>query len=325
MQAVVCKEYGPPSVLYLTEMEKPVPKKNEVLVKVKASTVTAGAVWIRKGVFPGSKFYTLFIRLFFGILKPRRPVMGLEFSGIVEESGAEVSKFQKGDHVYGTTKGLRNGAYADYICVPEKRRSGVMALMPELLSFEAAAALPIGGMTALQLLKKAGIKRDMHVMIYGASGSVGTYAVQIAKYFGCYVTAACSSANVHLVKSIGADRAIDYNNLTGKPCDHQFDIIFDAVGKLPPSVAKRMRTNGARIVSVTDMTYEKSRYLDCLHKLIHDGKLEPVIDRIYAIEEIVKAHEYVEMGHKKGNVVIALAAPAKQSTTSCWTFNYSES
>ena len=325
MKAVVYKEYGPPYVLHLTEIEKPIPKKNEILVKVNASTVTSGSVWIRKGVFPGSKLYTLMIRLLFGILKPRHRVIGMEFSGVVEDCGAGVSKFHKGDYVYGTTKGLKNGAYADYICVPEARRSGVMSLMPDRLSFESAAALPIGGMTAFQLLTKAGIKRNMHVMIYGASGSVGTYAVQIAKYFGCVVTAACSSANFHLVKSIGADKTIDYIKLIEEAGHQKFDIVFDAVGKLSPSVAKHLRSAGAKTVSVIEMTYEKGEYLDCLHKIIYEGKLEPVIDRIYSIEEIVKAHEYVELGHKKGNVVVTLSAPPKQANSSCFNFNYCES
>lgn len=322
MQAIVYKEYGPPSVLHLAEIEKPIPKKDEVLVKVIASTVTAGSIWLRKGSYPSSWLYTLFIRLFFGIIKPRRPVIGFEFSGIVEESGNEVTMFRKGDHVYGTTKGLKNGAYADYVCVPEKRKSGVISLIPEGFSFEAAAALPIGGMTALQLLKRAGIKKDMHVLIYGASGSVGTYAVQIAKYYSCFVTAACSRANFDLVRSIGADRVIDYKKLVAMPFKNEFDIVFDAVGKLSPSVAKSMRRTGGRNISVTESTNEKCEYLQCLHEIIKKGKLEPVIDRVYSIHEIVKAHAYVEEGHKKGNVVIKLVKPV-QTKKSLPEFYYS--
>lgn len=322
MQAVVYKEYGPPSVLHLTEIEKPIPKKHEVLVKIKTSTVSAGVVWLRKGAFPSSWFYTLIIRLFFGVVKPRRTVIGFEFSGIVEDCGNEVSKFRKGDHVYGTTRGLKNGAYAEYICVPEKRKSGVISLVPKGFSFEAAAALPIGGMTAFQLLKKAGIQKNMHVMIYGASGSVGTYAVQIAKYYGCFVTAACSTANFDLVKSIGADRVIDYKKLIGESFKNEFDIVFDAVGKLSTSIARLMRRNGGAIASVKELTNEKIEYLDCLHEIISKGKLEPVIDRVYSIEEIVKAHTYVEQGHKKGNVVITLAKSV-QTKTSFLKFYYS--
>jgi NADPH:quinone reductase-like Zn-dependent oxidoreductase len=306
MKAVVYKKYGAPSVLHLAEVEKPRIRPNEILVKVHASTVTSGTLWVRQGDFPGSAVYTFFIRLLYGIRKPRRPILGYEFSGVVADVGSQVTRFKKGDAVYGTTTGLKQGAYAEYVCIPETWKQGVMAQKPETLSFEAAAALPIGGMTALQLLQKAGVQKNDTVFIYGASGSVGTYAVQLASYFGGVVTAACSGANMPLVTSIGAVEVLDYSVTNFKQLPTRFDVVFDAVGKLPKAIGKQLLKPGGRFISVKSMTKEKTEYLDVLEAAIAAGALRPVIDRVYPLAETADAHAYADLGHKKGNVVIAV-------------------
>lgn len=309
MKAVVYSAYGPPSVLRLAELPMPTPKPNEVLVRVHASTVTAGAVWVRQGIFPGSKLLTGMLRLLFGLTRPRRSVLGFEFSGVVEAVGKRVTRFRPGDAVYGTTTGLRQGAYAEYVCVPESWRMGVVALKPAELTFEESAALPIGGMTALQILQKADIQQGHQVLIYGASGSVGTYAVQLAAYFGGRVTAACSPANFALVQSIGADAVLDYTQPGMIGWESRFDVVFDAVGKLPPSLGKQLVKKGGRFLSVTEITSEKNEYLHTLEAIIAEGRLKPVIDRTYGLDDIVNAHTYVDLGHKKGNVVITVGRP----------------
>jgi len=231
MKAAVFNQYGSPAVLHLAEIDKPIPKDKELLVRVYSSTVSAAVIWVRKGQFPVSRILTFLIRLMFGITKPRQPILGFEFSGVVEDVGKDVMLFRRGDEVYGTTTGLKNGAYAEYVCVPEKWSQGVVAFKPNVLTFQEAAALPVGGMTALQLLKKAKIEKGHRVLIYGASGSVGTYAVQLAKYFGGYVVAVCGTTNIELVKSIGADQVIDYTKTDISQLEDRFDVILDAVGK----------------------------------------------------------------------------------------------
>lgn len=306
MKAAIYTAYGPPSVLHLTETGKPVPKDNELLVRVHASTVSAAVIWIRNGRFPGSRVFTFFIRLLFGLTKPKRPILGFEFSGVVEAVGKDVKLFRTGDPVYGTTTGLKNGAYADYVCIPEQRSQGVVALKPDKLTFAEAAALPVGGMTALHLLQKAGIRKGQRILVYGASGSVGTYAVQLAKYYGASVTGVCSTANLALVKSIGADDVADYTQTDITRCGLKFDVVFDAVNKLPSARLKPLLKKGGRLVSVKSMTGEKTEYLHFLQKVTEEDKLKPVIDRTYPLEQIVEANAYVELGHKKGNVVITI-------------------
>lgn len=304
MKAIVYRTYGAPEVLQVQEIEKPVPKGNEVLVKVHASTVTAGTIWIRKGEFPGSRLFTFLLRLMYGFKQPQKPVIGFEFSGIIETVGANVSKFKKGNSVYGTTTDLKQGAYAEYVCVPESWKQGVIAHKPETLSFEEAAALPIGAMTAYHILQKRSIQKGAKVLVYGASGSVGSYAVQLAKFQGAEVTAVCSAVNLELVKSLGAEEALDYQTNDLSQLTKRFDVVFDAVGKLPSAKGKSLLKPGGKWCSVKSMTSEKTSYLDEFHKMISAGKLKPVIDRTYPLEEIVDAHRYVESGRKKGNVVI---------------------
>lgn len=309
MKAIVYNQYGNANVLMLDEIEKPQPKNTEILVKVHTSTVSAAVIWMRKGKHPSSKLFTFLIRLMYGITKPRNKVLGAEFSGVVEAVGKDVQQFKIGDRVYGTTTGLKQGAYAQYLCVPENWKHGVIAPIPKNTSFIEASALPIGAMTALHLLNKTLINKDQSILIYGASGSVGTYAVQLAKYFGGIVTAVCSTKNIELVKSLGADDVIDYTQTDISNYTQKFNVVFDAVGKLPSSTLKKMVKPHGKFVSVKQLTQEKTEYLALIEKIITEGKLKPVIDCVYPIEEIVEAHQYVDKGHKIGNVVINIANP----------------
>jgi len=276
----------------------------DLLVKVHASTVTPGVSYVRQGIVPGSTLKTLLMRLVFGIRKPRRPILGYEFSGVIETVGANVTQFKKGDAVYGTATGLKAGSYADYLVVPERWRWGVMAKMPDTLSFEQAAALPIGAMTALRILLKAKIKSSDNILIYGGSGSVGSYAIQIAKYYGARVTAVCSRNNISLVTSLGADTAVDYTKKYIGALEDSFDIVMDAVGKISRLDSRSILKKGGVFCSVKSMTHEKQAYLNLLHQMIEDKKLMPVIDRTYSFDQLKQAHSYVDKGHKRGNVVI---------------------
>lgn len=304
MKAFLYKKYGTPNVLEYEEVPKPIPQKNELLIKVKASTVSAGVIWLRKGAYPNSKFISLMLRLYFGICKPRVKMLGIEYAGVVESVGTDVHFFKKGDKVFGTTTGLYNGTYADYICVPEQGRQNVIAIVPEGLTMEEAAALPVGGMTAFCILNKAKIEIGHKVLIYGASGSVGTYAIQIAKYLGAHVTAVCSTRNLSLVRSLGADEVIDYTLNQELLCRDKFDLVFDAVGKLPHQITPLILHAKGKLSSVNSVVNEKISYLNTLLNMIDEQKLKIVIDRTYSFVQMVEAHEYVEQGHKRGNVVI---------------------
>lgn len=302
MKAVIYSKYGSPDVLKQMELDKPVPKDNEILVKIHAATVTSGDVRLRASDFP--PIFWLPARLIFGLFKPKKKILGHELSGIVERKGKDVTKFDIGDEVFGTTTMLKTGSYAEYICLPEKWKHGVVALKPKNLSFKEAAALPIGGMTSLFLLEKANIKSGQHVLIYGASGSVGSYAVQIAKSLGAIVTGVCSTSNLEMVKSLGADKVLDYTQEDYTLLKKEVDIVFDAVGKTTKSVAKKILKKEGAFVSVKMLTTEKMEHLLKLKELAEKGKIKPYIDTSYPLEEIVKAHTYVDQGHKKGNVVI---------------------
>lgn len=299
MKAVIYTKYGSPEVLRFKDVQKPIPKENEVLIKTHATTVAAADVRMRKAD-------PFLARIFNGLFSPKRvQTLGFELAGEIEETGASVTRFRKGDMVFATS-GFKFGAYAEYICMPE---NGAIATIPAGISFEEAAAVPVGSITAIHFLKeKAKIQRGQEVLIYGASGSVGTYAIQLAKYFGAKVTAVCSTSNIELVKLLQADNAIDYTKedfaLTGK----QYDIIFDAVGKVTVAQCRTALAPNGKFVSVRKGDGMRSvKHINLIAELIEAGKLSPVIDRIYPFEQIAEAHSYVEKGHKKGNVVIRLA------------------
>lgn len=299
MKAIVAAKSGPPEVLELREVEKPEPKDNEVLIKVHAATVTAGDVVLRK-MHP---LILLPLRLF-GV--KRKKIPGHELAGEIETVGKDVTRFEVSDQVFGTTTGLSVGANAEYVCLPEERDSGVLALKPANMSYEEAAAVPVGGMTALHILQQGDIRKGQKALIYGASGSVGTYAVQLARSFGAEVTAVCSTRNVELVRSLGAEHVIDYTQEDFTASGQTYDVIFDAVGKISKSRVKNLLKEDGAYLTVQSMTKEKTEYLLTLKELIEAGEIKAVIDRRYPLEEAAEAHRYVETGRKRGNVVITL-------------------
>jgi NADPH:quinone reductase-like Zn-dependent oxidoreductase len=306
MKAIVYTKYGAPDVLHLIEVEKPMPKPTEVLVRVHATTVTIGDTIMRSFKLPVSGIQVLFARLFLGIRKPRRPVLGMELAGEIEAVGAAVTRFKKGDQILASTFGVNFGGYAEYKCLPE---NGILILKPANLSYEEAAAVPGAGMTALGCLRKGNIQHGQKVLIYGASGAVGTYAVQLAKYFGAEVTGVCSTGNLELVKALGADKVIAYTREDFTRRGETYDVVFDAVGKLPIAKGKSAVTPTGIYLNVHKSSggREKLEDLIFLKDLIEQGKIRPAIDRCYPLEEIVEAHKYVDQGHKKGNVVITVA------------------
>lgn len=325
MRAVVCTRYGPPEVLQLQEIATPVPKDNEILVRVHATSVTAGDVRIRGFNVPLLFWPLMRIRL--GIMRPKDPILGVELAGEVEAVGDEVKLFKVGDQVFGTPPWMVFGTYAEYVCLPE---NGMQTIKPANLTYEEAASIPFMGLGALYFLKEGNIHKGQKVLIYGASGAMGTNAVQLAKHFGAEVTGVCSTANLEMVKSLGADKVIDYTKEDFTKNGRSYDIIFDTVGKSSFSrCMKSLNENGTYIlanpglldafrmmrISMSSQGTKKvvggtaSASLEdllFLKELLENGELKPVIDRSYPLEEIVEAHRYVENGHKKGSVVITI-------------------
>lgn len=300
MQAVICTRYGPPEVLQLTQVATPSPKANELLVKIHATTVTAGDIRIRSFNVPTLQW--LPARLFLGLRKPRRTILGIELAGEVAAVGEAVTRFNLGDAVYALTLWSGFGGYAEYACLPE---DSLVALKPHTIPYEEAAAVPVGGITALGMLRKANIQAGQQVLIYGASGSVGTYAVQLATHYGAQVTGVCSTANLEWVKGLGATAVIDYTHEDFTQGGVSYDLILDTVGKANPAQAKRVLKPTGTFISVRSYSDKvKTADLHQLTRLIEDGVLRAVIDRVYPLEQAVDAHRYVGMGHKKGNVVL---------------------
>ena len=309
MKAVICTKYGPPEVLQIKEVSKPVPKDNEVLVRIKATTAHIGDTKIRR-FEPGlgsvkDFFFKPLMRIILGFRAPRKKILGMEFAGDIEAVGKNVTRFKPGDAVFASTE-FRLGAYAEYCCIPA---NAAISLKPNNMSYEEAAPVSNAVLTALINLRKANIKNGQRVLIYGASGSIGTYAVQIARYLSAEVTGICSTSNIEMVSSLGADSVIDYTCEDFTERIDMYDVIFDAVGKIPRAKRRKALKRTGIYLSAFDLKGNiklKAQDLDYVKELCENGKLKTVIDRIYSIEQIVEAHRYVDKGHKKGNVVITL-------------------
>lgn len=307
MKAIICTKYGPPEVLQLKEVDKPIPKNNEVLIKIHFTTVHIGDTKIRRLEPEMGTVKDLFIkpmmRILIGFKRPRKKILGMEFSGVIEEIGKDVIKFKTGNSIFGSTE-LNFGTYSEYCCVSE---NSILATLPNNMNFKETAPISNASITALHYLKKAKISKGQKILIYGASGSVGTYAVQIAKYFKTTVTGVCSANNFEMVKSIGADKLINYKTEDFTQSGETYDIIFDAVGKIPSKKRKiSLSKNGIYVNVLSDNFKMKIQDLDFIKEICEKGKLKSVIDRTYLLEEMVEAHRYVDKGHKKGNVIITI-------------------
>jgi len=318
MKAIAWTKYGAPEVLKLKEFEKPSPKSNEVLIKIHASSVTAGDCRLRALKVPMG--FWLPTRLAFGLIKPRSPIPGMDISGEIESVGKDVKLFKKGDEVYGTT-GMRLGANAEYTCLSE---NSALVKKPNNIPHEQAAAVIFGGLTAIHFLRdKANIQRGQKVLVNGASGAVGTASIQLARHFGAEVTGVCSTSNIELVKSLGAKKVIDYTQEDFTKSKETYDAILDTVGNLSLPQCKKSLTKQGKLILINTglltnllsiarknvicgVAGESKEGLNFLRERVEAGDIEAVIDRTYPLEQTVEAHRYVDRGHKKGNVVISV-------------------
>jgi len=327
MKAIVCTKYGPPDVLQLKEVEKPTPKDNEVLVKIHAATVCLGDIEMRSLQFVG--ILKVLMRLGIGFRGPRKrfSILGQEIAGVIEEVGSEVTLFKKGDSIFAAT-GFRFGGYAEYVCLPEKAE---MVIKPDSILYEEAAAVPVGGLEAVHYLKRADIQKGQTVLIRAASGSIGTFAIQLAKYYGAIVTAVGNPESLEMMKSIGADKVIDYTKEDFTKSGETYDVIFDVIGRFPFSNYENLfnkngifllanpkmslynrdkrsaKKNGIKYISINnDDTKKRIKHLNFLKELIEAGTIKSVIGKNFPLKQVPEAHRYVEKGNKTGNVIINL-------------------
>lgn len=309
MKAIICKKYGPPENLEIVEYKNPKPQHDEVLIKINATSVTNSDIFIRSSKVQFSMLIPF--RLMIGITKPRNEIIGEVFSGVIEKVGSRIERFKVGDRVYGLT-GLSLGAYADYKCMKEKdSKKGCIAIKPCNISFEEATAAAYGGLLAFQYLEKGNIQRDQKVLIYGASGTSGIIATQLAKYFGAEVTGVCSSKNADFVKSLGADKVLDYTKQNSQAELEVYDVILDSVGKARKSAlkeaCKKSLTKNGKYISIDDgPLILSSDRLSKISELVENSAIKPINDKCYNFDQIIDAHKYVELGHKKGNVAITV-------------------
>jgi len=324
MKAILHTKYGPPDELQLKEVEKPIPKDNEVLIKIYATTVTTSDCNVRNFTFAPKSFRFL-ARMIFGFRKPKINILGVDLAGEIEAVGKDVKQFKKGDQVFGSP-GSNFGGHAEYICISE---DGVLAIKPANMTFEEAAAISLAGNTALYFIRDLGkVQAGQKILIHGASGAIGTYAVQLAKYYGAEVTGVCSGTNAEMVKSLGADKVIDYTKEDFTKSGETYDVIFDVVGKIRFSQCKSsLKQKGIYLENLLELSdilkmiwtsiiggkkikggisTESVENLNFFLELIESGKLKPVIDRSYPLEKMAEAFRYVEKGHKKGTVVITV-------------------